>query len=41
MNSELLKTLLNFVSDYKVEKEEQGFIPTLDLLIQDLEELIK
>ena len=32
---------LDFLKNYKSEKEKQGFIPTIDLLMEDLAIVIK
>ncbi len=42
MNTQFIKEyFLPLLKTWKEEKQKEGFIPTLDLLIEDLEEGIK
>ena len=36
--NELEKAFIIFLKEWKVEKEKEGFIPTIDLLVEELKE---
>jgi len=41
MKNDLIQTFITFVEDFNKEKQEQGFIPTIDLLLEDLNSLVE